>query len=93
MLALLAGATHEVAHPNQVHKVTILPRGMALGITWSLPPEDRYLVSKSELLDEITGLLGGRVAEAMVFHEITTGASNDLDRATDLARQMVTGPA
>jgi len=77
-------------HPNQVHKVTILPRGMALGITWSMPPEDRYLVSKSELLDEITGLLGGRVAEAMVFHEITTGASNDLDRATDLARQMVT---
>ncbi len=77
-------------HPNEVHKVTILPRGMALGITWSLPPEDRYLVSKSEILDEITGLLGGRVAEDMVFHEITTGASNDLDRATDLARNMVT---
>jgi cell division protease FtsH len=77
-------------HPNEVHKVTILPRGMALGITWSLPPEDRYLVSKSELQDEITGLLGGRVAEKIVFDEITTGASNDLDRATDLARQMVT---
>jgi len=77
-------------HPNQVHKVTILPRGMALGITWSLPPEDRYLVSKSELRDEITGLLGGRVAEQMVFNEITTGASNDLDRATHLARDMVT---
>jgi cell division protease FtsH len=77
-------------HPNQVHKVSILPRGMALGITWSMPPEDRYLASKSELLDEITGLLGGRVAEAMVFNEITTGASNDLDRATEVSRQMVT---
>ena len=77
-------------HPNQVHKVTILPRGMALGITWSLPPEDRYLVSKSELIDEITGLLGGRVAEQMVFDEITTGASNDLERASHLARDMVT---
>jgi cell division protease FtsH len=79
-----------VPHPNEVHKVTILPRGMALGITWSLPPEDRYLASKSELLDEITGLLGGRVAEQMVFGEITTGASNDLERATHLARDMVT---
>ena len=78
-----------VPHPNQVHKVTILPRGLALGLTWSVPPEDRYLVSKSELLDEITGLLGGRVAESIVFDEITTGASNDLDRATELARQMV----
>jgi cell division protease FtsH len=77
-------------HPNEVHKVTILPRGMALGITWSLPPEDRYLVSKSELMDEICGLLGGRVAEQMVFNEITTGASNDLERATHLARDMVT---
>jgi cell division protease FtsH len=77
-------------HPNQVHKVTILPRGMALGITWSLPPEDRYLVSKSELLDEVAVLLGGRVAEKMAFDEITTGASNDLDRATEIARGMVT---
>jgi cell division protease FtsH len=77
-------------HPNEVHKVTILPRGMALGITWSLPPEDRYLVSKSELQDEICGLLGGRVAEQMVFNEITTGASNDLERASHLARDMVT---
>jgi cell division protease FtsH len=77
-------------HPNEVHKVTILPRGMALGITWSLPPEDRYLVSKSEMLDEITGLLGGRVAEHMVFNEITTGASNDLERASQMARDMVT---
>jgi len=77
-------------HPNEVHKVTIIPRGMALGLTWSVPPEDRYLASKSELLDEITGLLGGRAAETIVFNEITTGASNDLDRATDLARRMVT---
>ena len=77
-------------HPNEVHKVSILPRGMALGITWSLPPEDRYLVSKTELMDEITGLLGGRVAEQMVFDEITTGASNDLERASQLSRDMVT---
>ncbi len=93
-------AYHEVGHAlvqellpygMQVHKVTILPRGMALGITWGLPPEDRmYQASKSELQHEITTLLGGRVAEAMVFDEIHTGASNDLERATSIARDMVT---
>ena len=93
-------AYHEIGHAlvqeilpslNTVHKVTILPRGMALGITWSLPPEDRmYQASKSDLLHEITVLLGGRVAESMVFNEIHTGASNDLERATNIARDMVT---
>ncbi|MFN3653318.1 MAG: ATP-dependent zinc metalloprotease FtsH [Armatimonadota bacterium] len=78
-------------HQSEVHKVTILPRGMALGITWSLPPEDRmYQASKSDLQYEITTLLGGRVAEQMVFNEIHTGASNDLERATSIARDMVT---
>ena len=93
-------AYHEVGHAlvqemipseNQVHKVSILPRGMALGVTWMLPPEDRmYQASKSELLYEISVLLGGRVAEQMVFQEIHTGASNDLERATNIARDMVT---
>jgi cell division protease FtsH len=78
-------------HESQVHKVTILPRGMALGITWSLPPEDRmYQASRSDLMNEICVLLAGRVAEEMVFDEIHTGASNDLERATSIARDMVT---
>ena len=78
-------------HARTVHKITILPRGMALGITWSLPAEDRmYQASRSELMHEITVLLSGRVAEEMVFNEIHTGASNDLERATSIARDMVT---
>jgi len=76
-------------HADPVHKVSILPRGMALGYTISLPSEDRYNVSRSEIEDRIATLLGGRVAEELVFEEITTGASNDLDRATDMARSMV----
>jgi cell division protease FtsH len=92
-------AYHEVGHaivlellPNSdpVHKVTILPRGLALGYTMQLPTDDKYLVSRSEMMDMITGFLGGRVAEEMVFNEVTTGAHNDLERASDIARRMVT---
>ena len=77
-------------HANPVHKVTIISRGMALGLTMQLPVEDRYLMSKAEILDQITGLLGGRVAEELQFREVTTGASNDFEKATQLARAMVT---
>jgi cell division protease FtsH len=77
-------------HADPVHKVTILPRGLALGYTMQLPTDDKYLISRSEMLDNITGFLGGRAAEDMVFNEITTGAHNDLERASDLARRMVT---
>lgn len=75
-------------HTDPVHKVTIIPRGRAGGYTLSLPKEDRYYATRSELLDELKVLLGGRVAEALVLHEISSGASNDLQRATELARQM-----
>ena len=77
-------------HTDPVHKVTIVSRGMALGLTMTLPEEDRVLTSRSELLDRITMMLGGQTAEAIKFNEITTGASNDLERATELARRMVT---
>ncbi|MEB3196022.1 MAG: ATP-dependent zinc metalloprotease FtsH [Candidatus Sericytochromatia bacterium] len=92
-------AFHEVGHaliakllPNcdPLHKVTIVSRGMALGLTMTLPTEDRVLTSRSQMMDRITMMLGGRVAEALAFNEITTGASNDLERATGLARRMVT---
>jgi len=91
-------ANHEIGHallaellPNAdpLHKVSILPRGQALGYTLSLPLEDKYLTSRSELLDDITVLLGGRAAEELVFGEVTTGAHNDLERATAVARAMV----
>ena len=73
---------------DPVHKVTIIPRGRAGGYTLSLPKEDRYYATRSEMLDELKVLLGGRVAEALVLKEISSGASNDLQRATSLARQM-----
>ncbi|MDD4321293.1 MAG: ATP-dependent zinc metalloprotease FtsH [Acidaminococcaceae bacterium] len=76
-------------HTDPVHKVTIIPRGRAGGYTLSLPREDRYYATRSELLDELKLLLGGRVAESLVLHEISSGASNDLQRATELARQMI----
>ncbi len=91
-------AKHEVGHAllskilpsaDPVHKISILPRGMALGYTLSLPLQDKYLVSKTEMLDQITVLLGGRVAEELSFSEVTSGAHNDLERATDLAKNMV----
>ena len=93
-------AYHESGHalvakmlPNcdPVHKVSIIPRGnAALGYTLQLPTQDRYLISKLELMDRLSVLLGGRVAEDMIFQDITTGAQNDLERATKIARQMVT---
>ncbi|OUM92765.1 MAG: cell division protein FtsH [Caldibacillus debilis] len=75
---------------DMVHKVTIVPRGQAGGYAVMLPKEDRYFMTKRELLDKITGLLGGRVAEEIVFGEISTGAHNDFERATSIARRMVT---
>lgn len=74
---------------DPVHKVTIIPRGRAGGYTLSLPKEDRYYATRSEMLDELKVLLGGRVAEALVLKEISSGASNDLQRATSLTRQMI----
>jgi cell division protease FtsH len=79
-------------HTDPVHKISIVSRGMALGWTLSLPTEDRYLVSKVELLDQLAQMLGGRCAEDLILGEanITTGASDDIRKATDLARKMVT---
>ncbi len=80
-----------VPHADPVHKVTIIPRGVAaLGMTYQLPTEDRYLLTRAELEDRIAVLLGGRVAEEVVYGEVSTGAHNDLERATELARAMVT---
>jgi len=92
-------AFHETGHAlmaeflettDPVHKISIIPRGIsALGYTMQLPTEDRYLMTRSELLDRMCVLLGGRVAEEVIFNEISTGAQNDLLRATDIARSMV----
>jgi cell division protease FtsH len=85
--ALVAAA---LPHSDPVHKVTILPRGRALGYTMVLPDEDKYSTTRSEMLDKLAYMLGGRAAEEMVFHDPTTGASNDIEKATGLARAMVT---
>jgi cell division protease FtsH len=85
--ALVAAA---LPHSDPVHKLTILPRGRALGYTMVLPDEDKYSTTRSEMLDKLAYMLGGRAAEEMVFHDPTTGASNDIDKATALARAMVT---
>ena len=77
-------------HSDPVSKITILPRGRALGYTMVLPLEDRYSISRNQLLDQIAYAMGGRVAEEIVFHDPTTGASNDFEKATATARQMVT---
>ncbi|MFA0731327.1 MAG: hypothetical protein LKKZDAJK_002185 [Candidatus Fervidibacter sp.] len=90
-------AYHESGHAlvskllkvREVTKVTIIPRGLAMGYTLNLPQEDRHLMTRQELLDEMTVLLAGRAAEELVFGEVTTGAANDLERATELARRMV----
>src|SRR2546423_6515530 len=80
-----------VAHADPVHKVTIIPRGIAaLGMTYQLPTEDRFLLTRSEIEDRIAVLLGGRVAEELVYGEVSTGAHNDLERASEIARLMVT---
>jgi cell division protease FtsH len=79
-----------VPHADPVQKVSIIPRGIAaLGYTLQRPTEDRYLMTKSELIDKLTMLLGGRVAEELAFDEVSTGAQNDLVKATDIARSMV----
>ena len=77
-------------HADPVHKVSIISRGMALGWTLSLPSEDKYLISKDELMDQIAGIMGGRVAEEIVFGDVTSGAENDIQKATQMARRMVT---
>jgi cell division protease FtsH len=82
--------SHVLPHGDPVHKVSIVSRGMALGYTWSMPERDKLLHSKDQFMDEIAGMLGGRVAEKLIFNETTTGASNDLQRVSSLARQMVT---
>jgi cell division protease FtsH len=91
-------AYHEAGHAlcaellpsvDRVHKISIVPRGRALGYTLNLPDEDRYLKTREELLDHMTMLLGGRIAEQLVFGEVTTGASDDLRRVAQLARSMV----
>jgi cell division protease FtsH len=81
---------HALPNTDPVHKVSIIPRGRALGYTLTLPVEDKFLVTRSELLDELAMLLGGRTAEELVFADPTTGAQNDIERATTVARQMVT---
>ena len=82
--------SHLLPHTDPVHKVSIVSRGMALGVTWFLPEKDRRLESESRFHDELAGLLGGHVAEEIVFGEVTTGSSNDLERASKIARAMVT---
>ncbi|MFN3477033.1 MAG: cell division protein FtsH, partial [Candidatus Methylomirabilales bacterium] len=91
-------AYHEAGHTlvakllpgtDPVHKVTIIPRGMALGVTQQLPVDDRHNYSREYLLNQITILMGGRVAEELVLGQITTGAGNDIEKATELARKMV----
>ncbi|GAC1326316.1 MAG: ATP-dependent zinc metalloprotease FtsH [Mycobacteriales bacterium] len=81
---------HALPNADPVHKVTILPRGRSLGHTLVLPTEDRYTQTRSEMIDSLAYLLGGRAAEELVFHEPTTGAANDIEKATGLARAMVT---
>src|SRR5919202_572722 len=80
---------HHLKHTNPVHKISIVSRGQALGLTISLPTEDKYLQSKGALMDDLAMTLGGRAAEELVFHEITTGAANDLEKVTHIAKQMI----
>ena len=81
---------HALPHTDPVHKITIMPRGRALGYTMILPDEDRYSVTRNQLLDQLAYSLGGRAAEELIFHDPSTGASNDIEKATALARAMVT---
>lgn len=81
---------HLLHHANPVHKISIIARGMALGYTLQMPEEDRYLKTRNEILDELAVFMGGRVAEEIFCDDITTGASNDLERSTKMAREMVT---
>ena len=84
-----AVAMHSLPTHDPVHQISIVPRGNALGLTWTLPSEDSNHLTRNEMYEKIVGLLGGRVAEDLFLHDISTGASNDIDRATKLARDMV----
>jgi cell division protease FtsH len=81
---------HAMPNADPVHKITIIPRGRALGYTAAAPSEDKFLVSRAEMMDQLAMLLGGRAAEELVFHEPTTGAANDIEKASQIARGMVT---
>jgi cell division protease FtsH len=81
---------HVLPNTDEVHKITVIPRGRALGYTLTLPEQDRFLMTREQLRDELAMLMGGRVAEELVAGDITTGAGNDIERATKIARQMVT---
>ena len=81
---------HALPNADPVHKITIIPRGRALGYTASAPQEDKFLITRSEMMDQLAMLLGGRTAEELVFHEPTTGAANDIEKASSIARGMVT---
>jgi cell division protease FtsH len=80
---------HAMPNADPVHKITIIPRGRALGYTAAAPSEDKFLVSRAEMMDQLAMLLGGRTAEELVFHEPTTGAANDIEKASSVARAMV----
>ncbi len=84
-----AVAMHNLPTHDPVHQISIIPRGQALGVTWSMPKEDSTHLTRNEMYEKIVGLLGGRVAEALFLQDISTGASNDIDRASKLARDMV----
>jgi cell division protease FtsH len=81
---------HALPHTDPVHKITIMPRGRALGYTMVLPDDDKYSTTRNQLLDQLAYSLGGRAAEELIFHDPSTGASNDIEKATALARSMVT---
>jgi cell division protease FtsH len=80
---------HYLEHTDEVHKISVISRGQALGYTISLPREDRYLTTKTALMHQLAAILGGRAAEELVFHEVTTGAANDLEKVTHMAKQMI----
>jgi cell division protease FtsH len=81
---------HVLPNTDEVHKITVIPRGRALGYTLTLPEQDKFLMTREQLRDELAMLMGGRVAEEIVAGDVTTGAQNDIERATKVARQMVT---
>jgi cell division protease FtsH len=85
-----AMVAHVLPNTDEVHKITVIPRGRALGYTLTLPEQDKFMMTREELRDELAMLMGGRVAEEIVAGDISTGAGNDIERATKIARQMVT---
>jgi cell division protease FtsH len=85
-----AMVAHVLPNTDEVHKITVIPRGRALGYTLTLPEQDKFLMTREQMRDELAMLMGGRVAEEVVAGDVTTGAANDIERATKVARQMVT---